>query len=269
VRKPAIAAGVVAAAVSFAVIPSLGSTSVAATRHPSISDFKLSAAALSDKGGTVVLSAKITKAKNCHITVVPRADQTTVTPCGAGPFQWLVPIPGNLTHRTITYKVGLQVFNSSGHSGEVTKTVSVKATPTPPPPPPTTTTTAPKPPPTTTPSTTPPLSTPPTTAFVEPTVTEFYYVTANGVPGGIGIAGGDVTFTYDTFNPNSNSACMFTSPGAPVIQGPSGNIPCNQQLTSVVDIPGGALYSNFNFTVSPGLDSQGNRVFDTITITEV
>jgi hypothetical protein len=284
-RRTLVAPAVVAL---MAVVGGTGMSAASSEGHtgskaPVVAGLTVRPGVLADAGGAVALTARVTRATECKVTVSPEISGLPATfRCHTGAIARTVTFPRDASHAAHRFTVALVAAGTHGRSSERVY-VTVRGAPTPRPPStptttsrpaptttttsraaPTTTTTV-GPVPTTTTTTLPPATTT-TTAPVDPVATLLYL--SQGL---ISHGGADVTFTYSTSNPVGDQAgCGFYQvaylPGGPVegstvtpVSGPYGpDIPCNQTDTTVVHIP--AEYDadvEWRFGIFPGVDSQG------------
>jgi len=129
VRKLTILFILLAGSVMF-----IADVSAASSLKPTVSGFKVFPSTVSNSGGSVLLSAKVSNATRCIITVKPAISGVGYNkPCSSGTISYRITLPSNSTKSNILYAFKLLVTGRTGE-GNVTaplETAIVTAPPKP------------------------------------------------------------------------------------------------------------------------------------------
>ncbi|HUC79070.1 MAG TPA: hypothetical protein VMQ58_02405 [Candidatus Saccharimonadales bacterium] len=112
----------------------IADVSAASSLKPTVSGFKVFPSTVSNSGGSVLLSAKVSNATRCIITVKPAISGVGYNkPCSSGMISYRITLPSNSTKSNILYAFKLLVTGRTGE-GNVTaplETAIVTAPPKP------------------------------------------------------------------------------------------------------------------------------------------
>jgi hypothetical protein len=108
--------------------------SAASSTKPTVSGFKVFPSTVSTSGGSVLLTARVTNATRCIITVKPVVSGVSYNkPCSSGNISYRLSLPGNTTNSNIAYSFRLLVTGRTGQGNVVApiQTATVVAPPKP------------------------------------------------------------------------------------------------------------------------------------------
>jgi len=108
--------------------------SAASSTKPTVNGFKVFPSTVSTSGGSVLLTARVTNATRCIITVKPVVSGVSYNkPCSSGNISYRLSLPGNTTNSNIAYSFRLLVTGRTGQGNVVApiQTATVVAPPKP------------------------------------------------------------------------------------------------------------------------------------------